>query len=307
VEVDVILHGLTSTAGLTYRKYGPLTPGADPVWYTLSDVVPGAAQFSIRMIAGKPTVVARLKLRDGGVGDSTGVDGLIVDPGAVAVIPETAGVRLQGGVLNVVGTARNDTVKVTRTGNRLQVFASFVPGSHTRNFALTSVKQIHVSLGDGNDQATIAPQIRVPAILDGGDGNDVLRAGSGRSVLLGGAGADALFGGIGRSLAIGGAGRDRLTGGAGDSILAGGTTAFDAHTEALLSIVKEWDSKRPVATRTRNLRDGGGSASRVNGAFFLQTQGASATVVDDGERDQLFDGKGQDWFLTNGPLDKITR
>ncbi len=294
VSVEVILHGLTSTAGLTYRKFGPTSPGGNSQWYTLPNV-----QFVKRTIAGKPAVVAQLKLTDGQIGDSTGVDGLIVDPGAVATIPENPGVRLQNGVLRVVGTATNDTVKVTRTGNRLQVFASFVPGAHTRSFALTSVKQIHVSLGDGNDRATIAPQIRVPAVLDGGDGNDVLRAGSGRSVLLGGAGADALFGGLGRSLAVGGAGRDRLTAGAGASILVGGTTAFDAHTEALLAIAREWDSKRPVATRIKNLRGGSGSANRANGVFFLKASGSNATVFDDDAIDKLTGSAGRDWFFAN--------
>ena len=48
--------------------------------------------------------------------------------------------------------------------------------------------------------------------------------------------------GDGRDLPSGGTGNDRLNGGAGDDPLLGGATSYDAHTAALLDVLKAWTS-----------------------------------------------------------------
>jgi Ca2+-binding RTX toxin-like protein len=67
--------------------------------------------------------------------------------------------------------------------------------------------------------------------IDGGNGDDIIRAlggndtvrgGDGNDVLDGGSGADRMFGGAGNDRMLGGAGADRLEGGEGDDLLAGG-------------------------------------------------------------------------------------
>ena len=56
---------------------------------------------------------------------------------------------------------------------------------------------------------------------------------------------------------------------------------------------------------------GSGSSfvNRSNGNVFLTTEGASATVFDDGAADVLTGSAGQDWFFANldtGVRDRIT-
>jgi Ca2+-binding RTX toxin-like protein len=119
-------------------------------------------------------------------------------------------------------------------------------------------------------------------------------AGKGSSILLGGPGDDVLTGGSARDLLIGGLGVDRLSGNAADDILIGGTTTHDANDAALLAILAEWNAPRPYAARVANLTDGSGSATRLNNDFFLRL---GQTVFDDGKRDTLLGGGGQNWLL----------
>ena len=51
--------------------------------------------------------------------------------------------------------------------------------------------------------------------MDGGNGDDTLRAGDGKDTLIGGAGDDRLFGGKGDDTFIGGPGNDFMQGGSG--------------------------------------------------------------------------------------------
>jgi hypothetical protein len=82
------------------------------------------------------------------------------------------------------------------------------------------------ALGDGNDTATVIGAL--PAVIDGGPGDDALTGGDGNDVLEGGAGSDALVGGAGDDLLSGdgialaaGGGDDRLDGGPGADVLLG--------------------------------------------------------------------------------------
>jgi Ca2+-binding RTX toxin-like protein len=209
-----------------------------------------------------------------------------------------AGVR--NGVLQVVGTTNNDVVVVTTQGaNTVRVFAGFLPGSSFRDFAAAGITSTHVLLGDGNDAATIAGGLSLPALLDGGNGNDALLGGKATNILLGGDGVDLLTGGQGRDLLIGGRGSDVMLGLGGEDLLIAGTTAFDANAAALWAIHQEWNSNRSYATRVANLRDGSGSADRANGSYFLQATRPDATVFDDGAIDLLVGGGGRDWFFAN--------
>src|SRR5207249_12268114 len=119
------------------------------------------------------------------------------------------GAGVQDGVLYVIGTRGNDEVHITKKEKTLlKVQASFLPGDHQATFAIQGVERIVVRLGAGNDVATIANNVTLPALLDGGAGKDVLQGGGGPTILLGGAGDDVLIGGKGRDLIIGGTGFD---------------------------------------------------------------------------------------------------
>jgi Ca2+-binding RTX toxin-like protein len=129
----------------------------------------------------------------------------------------------------------------------------------------------------------VDPALTLPALLDGGPGNDRLAAGGGPSILVGGDGNDTLAGGPGRCLLIGGAGADVLLGGAGQAVLVGGTTDYDGDAAALWGLLREWSPPDlGYAARVSHLLQGGG----LNGAAVL----SAATAHDDGARDQLLGG-----------------
>ena len=52
------------------------------------------------------------------------------------------------------------------------------------------------------DRVTLSGNIDILTLIDGGDGNDHMKAGRGPSVLMGGAGNDRLIGGFGKSVLI---------------------------------------------------------------------------------------------------------
>jgi hypothetical protein len=222
-----------------------------------------------------------------------------------------AGARVHDGVLEVVGTKRDDHVTINSVGGRsYKVHASFFEGTAFRTFPAAGVTRIVVMLCDGNDFVQIASNIRVPALLDGGNGKDNLKGGAGHDVLLGGDGDDMLDGGgnCGRDLLIGGRGADRLVGNAGDDLLIAGTTLFDNDVAALDAIMAEWTSNRDYTTRVANLEGAGSGPNfdrRRNGNYFLISSNPSATVIGDGAKDQLTGSAGLDWFLATAE-DKLT-
>jgi Ca2+-binding RTX toxin-like protein len=148
------------------------------------------------------------------------------DGGSVTQSPTeiVTGVGVKDGVLYIVGTDRNDDVKVSRTGNGLiKVQADFLTERcHVRTFKAAEIERIEIRLGNGNDHASIADNILLPVQIDGGTGDDYLQAGGGTAKLLGGDGNDKLIGGRGNDILIGGLGRDVLIGGSGDDALDGG-------------------------------------------------------------------------------------
>ena len=235
----------------------------------------------------------------------TGGDGNDVVLTAIAM----PGVRvLEGNTLVITGTAGNDVVQLSRKGGALQRLPPTSCRGGAMPFHATAIKNVRFALGDGDDVASVASNVRLPVFMDGGAGNDVLVGGSGHDVLMGGDGDDMVWGGSGHDVLVGGSGRDglhgelgrdvliggldidMLQGGQGDDLLLGGATAFDDDPTALGAVRAEWTSGRSYAARIRNLTEG--SARRLNGNTFLN----ATTVTDDGQADVLWGGLGRDWF-----------
>jgi uncharacterized delta-60 repeat protein len=201
--------------------------------------------------------------------------------------------------LFVGGTLGNDTIRLQpQGGSGVKVLLN---GASQGVFTPTGRIVVYGQAGD--DDIRVSEDIRLPAVLFGGDGNDRLQAGSGPTVLVGGDGNDTLIGGSGRDVLIGGAGADSLSGGGGDDILIAGTTAFDANLLALCAIEAEWTSTNNYVTRISHLQ--GTNPGGLNGAYLLTT----ATVSDDGAADVLLGQGGTDWFFAHvqgsGVLDAI--
>jgi hypothetical protein len=193
--------------------------------------------------------------------------------------------------LFVGGTPGNDSISIVKAA-RGQVQVR-INGKNQGKFTVTG--GLFIYGGAGNDTLSVATNIKLPALLDGGPGNDILRGG-GNNILLGGRGNDRLFGSRGYSLLIGGRGADMLFARSKGDILIGGATAFDADYESLQAIMYEWNSGRKYKARAANLR-GSGGGSGANGTVRLVTTGHEATIFDDGANDVLRGGAGQDWFF----------
>src|SRR5207245_5320638 len=157
----------------------------------------------------------------------------------------------------------------------------------------------------GDDDIRVAGGITLPTLIDGGEGNDKIKGGSGPNILLGGNGDDLLVGGSNRDVLIGGSGADKIVGNEQDDVLIAGSTAFDGNEAALLAIQAEWASAASYDTRIAHLRNM--ASGGLNGAVYLIVD---TTVFSDASLDILTGDSGRDWFFANltgsGVKDKIT-
>jgi uncharacterized delta-60 repeat protein len=108
------------------------------------------------------------------------------------------GINFSGGdTLTVEGTARSDTISVTRGGDLLVARVN----AATRSFPAAQVKRLFVLGNDGNDTIEIGGSGVIGADVYGGNGNDRIGGGAGNDTLEGGLGADYLSGGAGTDTA----------------------------------------------------------------------------------------------------------
>lgn len=83
-------------------------------------------------------------------------------------------------------------------------------------------QQFGIRVGDGNDVVTVAPNVKVNFVIDGGAGDDTLTAGAGNDHIDGGVGNDTINGGAGKDDLFGNSGDDHIDGGSGESVIYGG-------------------------------------------------------------------------------------
>ncbi len=211
--------------------------------------------------------------------------------------------RLPNGLtaLEVVGTNGDDHVTINQQGNgQIKVHNDFLP-EKDRTLGSAGIDVIDVVLLGGDDTVTISGGLGLPAILDGGAGNDHLNGGNGGNILIGGDGNDVLQGGNARDLLIGGTGADSLNGNGGDDILIGGRTLYDSgadddkltHDVDLLTLLKEWSSARSYDDRVANLTHGTGPI--LGGTGLLLQNGV--TVFDELTPDTINGASGNNWIF----------
>jgi Ca2+-binding RTX toxin-like protein len=111
---------------------------------------------------------------------------------------------MQGGALVITGTAAADSIALGGAGGAITVTANGV-GIGTFN----SVQRIVINAGGGDDTVSM-PSVSLPAVIDGGTGNDRLTGGRGADDIRGGAGDDRLTGGFGADILSGQDGNDTL-------------------------------------------------------------------------------------------------
>jgi VCBS repeat-containing protein len=193
------------------------------------------------------------------------------------------GTRLNGGVLEIVGTSQRDHVRLQIANKKVVVRGTLGNGRLLEAFPYSGIQRIVAYLGDGNDSLTVDSKVKLPLLASGGAGNDILMAGGGAAVL------------------IGGSGQDQLSGAGRSDLLIAGTTAYDNNHAALSAILAEWSSTRSFTARLENLRTGSGPVlPELNVALK-----PSLTVFDDTSVDRLLGGGDLDWFLLDISKDKV--
>ena len=125
---------------------------------------------------------------------------------------------LDAGLLNVLGTNKNDAIRIDLELDQLRV----VVNKLTYQFNVADVTSLSINALAGNDRVQVSDAVLVNAAINGGRGNDQLRGGGGNDTLVGDAGNDKLDGGLGNDVVFGDAGHDRLVGGEGNDTLNGG-------------------------------------------------------------------------------------
>ncbi len=178
-----------------------------------------------------------------------------------------SGVGVVDGVLYLIGTGGDDEVSIAaQAGGRLKIHADFLPHGENLTLDASSVDLIIAHLGAGDDELAIAGNVGIPAIVDGGEGNDELTGGGGRTIL------------------IGGLGRDRLAGGKEGNVLIGGAVGNDDAT--LVAALNAWTSDLDYGSRAASV-------------------GALLTILDDNAKDVLTGAAGQD-LIFSGVSDRVT-
>ena len=134
----------------------------------------------------------------------------------------------------------------------------------------------------------------IPALIDGGAGNDQLTGGRAADVLIGGLGNDRISGGSGDDIILGGAGKDDLSGNAGDDLLIADIWAFEDSLAALDSLQAEW-TREDVTHEKKYDHLTGVIPSGLNGSYVLNL----STLISDGDRDSVRGDKGRDLFFAS--------
>jgi PKD repeat protein len=147
---------------------------------------------------------------------------------SVELMAIVTGAGLNGGELQVVGTNDKDVIQIQEKKGGVEVHSKLLD-PRKQSFPAEDVDSIRVLACDGDDQVHLNRDLEVPAIVDGGAGNDHLMAGSGPAWLMGGADDDHLFGGPDGDLLEGGEGNDHLFGRGGDDLLDGGPGIDDCN------------------------------------------------------------------------------
>ena len=199
------------------------------------------------------------------------------------IVIDGGGDLVVDGVLRLIGTDNADRVAFRKLDDgSLFVETNFLP-SGSATFAAGVVRTILAHLRGGDDVLTVAQNVHIPIVADGGSGHDRLSGGGDRDLLIGGLGADILLGSN------------------GDDILIAGTTSYDDNDDALLAILAEWNSGGKYEKRVANVRVGGNSLA---GTGIRLSKGA--TVFADDSADRLTGGNGRDWFFTDNGQDTVT-
>ncbi len=206
---------------------------------------------------------------------------------------------VDAGVLTVIGTPWNDSIRRVFAGRVYNVVTNFGTFNVPRR---ADVQSVFVRARDGNDIVNVAAlPVQTTADVYAGAGNDRITGGRGHDVLVGDDDNDTITGGAGDDPIIGGAGRDRLVCSAGsDVLLAGILDLFEEDLCTKLDPREMLDIWRSAATPDDRLDAVQSLFDRIldDGEIDLLTGSAGADAFIRGDQDRMVDLTPDDLTLT---------
>ncbi|HEX3357834.1 MAG TPA: PKD domain-containing protein [Tepidisphaeraceae bacterium] len=138
--------------------------------------------------------------------------------GGITPPPITGTIALSStGVLTITGTATTTVIAVNLETSDSKVTAQINTGT-VQKFAKASVKSIVINGGAGPESISVSNSLAIPALINGGAGNDTILGGAGNDSINGAGGNDKLTGRDGNDSFIGADGNDSIDGGNGSDI-----------------------------------------------------------------------------------------
>ncbi len=158
------------------------------------------------------------------------------------------------GVLTLTGnpTAGNQLRVDLGGSGKNQIVQADVNGTF-QSFPATTVKQIRITGGSGNDYVYVDPRVGTPTSIVTGDGNDTIRTGHGHATVRAGDGDDAIYthgsdnavyAGAGKNRVVG----DRVTDAAGNEVRTGGLANTYLYSRTRATATKATTAKATAST-----------------------------------------------------------
>ena len=282
--------GTDQAAGFSYdiscacQLFDPTT--GDPIASPITSASPLAVDVEFQNF-GMQTITVTATDKDGGVSPVATHD--------VDVVP----VALVNGDLQATGTPGADVIIFYPVQEGIQVrynnvFYPIGGGGY-------SVTGNIVANGEGgSDRIVIANRVLVPAVMDGGPGNDYLAGGVADDTMYGGDGSDIILLGEGDNFADGGGDNDRIEGRTGVDVFFGGDGNDRLNGVGGDDILDGGSGNDVLFGGLGNdLLAGGDGSDTVNGHF------GNDAILGGGGSDQLFGSAGQDLLIGGEGRDRL--
>lgn len=186
--------------------------------------------------------------------------------------------ELNGSVLLVEGTDEADTILITQSMSQVMVQEN---GGEAQGFPVGQVALIRV-LGHGGDDTIDSRDVPIRARVDGGEGDDFIRAGNATNDLRGNGGDDTLIGFDGADSLIGGGGDDLIRGQRGPDNIRGGNGNDRLFGAGDLDVIR------------------GGS-----GNDYIEGAGDNDTLLGENGKDTIFGSAGMDSMRGGNGADEV--
>lgn len=224
-------------------------------------------------------------------------------------------------IASVVGTSAGDNITLNVVANDLDIS---VNGALTRIHGV-KVSSIHVDAGSGSDRITA--KLKIPLLIHGDKGNDVITAGEGNDTLFGDGGSNNISGGSGDDTIHAGLQADTLNGDKGndtfipdkkkpeDEIIGGSGFDFVDYEDSSTAVVIDVSTATKPGKVTDLLHsdiefvrgsDFNDSISNSSGQGMKLYGGRGNDTITGGSADDTIDGgTGIDSILGNGGGDHL--